>query len=508
MDQINAPIQACFVNARDLLRAARRVLDDEKLPNIAFHLAIFALEEVGKAALLGARAIARSVEDETVFIDNRLGDHIFKLFWALWTPSFARGNVSKEEFENLRRMARSMHDDRLAAMYVAPDQPEGGEVLQNVSEERTRTMIELAEARLGMETSRDWQAIDLSAGSVMRWFLNAAKYPEKRNLIFGQKSFDKLAELGQIREWMTWLKEQFDQSEAEGREHLQRELARLAPHRTERGEDKWQVVVRLYSPAQSIRNSAIKSWNERPTWIKLSMVQNDRQAVDVEFTLGEIVTGPDLAVACYRAARLFVAALNIGSAGFWWWERPNHDGRFYQRLTDLKAPTGMNLEIRMQAGPTKIEWRRDALKENHLARVGLCLGMAVRLDNPAYAAVIDAYFTGLALFAKSDINLNFAPQACERFAACLLAAMRHFGDWDGTDQRLYSGITGIFPFQQPEDAQELLALVQQLRRQPLDPIGLSLERAAILKLFCDAYLIRHFETMAQAGASASSDGLS
>jgi hypothetical protein len=88
----------------------------------------------------------------------------------------------------------------------------------------------------------------------------------------------------------------------------------------------------------------------RPTTI-----QNDRQAVDVEFTLGEIVTGPDLAVACYRAARLFVAALNIGSAGFWWWERPNHDGRFYQRLTDLKAPTGMNLEIRMQAGPTKIE---------------------------------------------------------------------------------------------------------------------------------------------------------
>jgi AbiV family abortive infection protein len=214
MDQINAPIQACFVNARDLLRAARRVLDDEKLPNIAFHLAILAVEEVGKAALLGARAIARSVEDETVFIDNRLGDHIFKLFWALWTPSFARGNVSKEEFENLRRMARSMHDDRLAAMYVAPDQPEGGEVLQNVSEERTRTMIDLAEARLGMETSRDWKAIDLSAGSVMRWFLDAANDPEKRNLIFGQKSFDKLAELGRMREWMTWLKGQFDQSEA------------------------------------------------------------------------------------------------------------------------------------------------------------------------------------------------------------------------------------------------------------------------------------------------------
>ena len=127
MDQINDPIQACFANARDLLRAAKRVLDDEKLPNIAFHLTLLALEEVGKAALLGARGIAQSVDDETVFIDNRLDDHVFKLFWALWTPIFARGNVSKEEFEGLRGMARSMHDDRLAAIYVSPERPEGGE---------------------------------------------------------------------------------------------------------------------------------------------------------------------------------------------------------------------------------------------------------------------------------------------------------------------------------------------------------------------------------------------
>src|ERR1700674_1661415 len=235
MEQIHQSVQACFSNARDLLRAARRVLGTEKLPNIAFHLTILALEEIGKAALLGARGVARSVEDETVFIDNRLDDHVFKLFWALWTPSFARGKVSREEFENLRGLAKSMHEDRLALMYVAPDHPDGGEPLQNVSEERTRTMIALVEARLGMESSRDWQAVDLSAGSVMRWFLDATNDPEKRNLIFGQKSFDKLAELGQMRGWMSWLKEQFDQAEGQAREHLQRELARATPDRAERG---------------------------------------------------------------------------------------------------------------------------------------------------------------------------------------------------------------------------------------------------------------------------------
>src|SRR5262249_28220817 len=165
-----------------------------------------------------------------------------------------------------------------------------GDVLRDVGEARARTMIELAEARLGMEASRDWQAIDLSAGSVMRWFLDATNEPEKRNLIFGQKSFEKLAELGRMRDWMGWLKDKFDRGEAEGREHLQRELARVASDRTECGEDKWQVAIRLYSPAQSIRNSAIKSWNARPTWIKLSSVQSDKQAIEVEFTFDEIVT--------------------------------------------------------------------------------------------------------------------------------------------------------------------------------------------------------------------------
>jgi hypothetical protein len=75
--------------------------------------------------------------------------------------------------------------------------------------------------------------------------------------------------------------------------------------------------------------------------------------------------------------------------------------------------------------------------------------------------------------------------------------MRHFGDWDGTDEGLSAAITASFPFEQREDEQELLALLRQLRRHPLDTAGLTLERAAILKFLCDAYLIRRFETVAQ-----------
>ena len=110
---------------------------------------------------------------------------------------------------------------------------------------------------------------------------------------------------------------------------------------------------------------------------------------------------------------------------------------------------------------------------------------------------MDTYFTGLALIAKSDLHLSFAPQASERFAACLSEAMRHFGDWDGTDDGLPAAIAASFPFKQPEDGQELLGLLRQVRRQPVLLEGLTLERSAILKVLCDAYLIRRFESMAQ-----------
>ena len=247
----------------------------------------------------------------------------------------------------------------------------------------------------------------------------------------------------------------------------------MTPDRVDRGEDKWQVAIRLYSPGQSIRSRAIKSWNDRPTWIKLSAVHNDKLAVEVEFTLGEVVTMQEVGLAGYRAARLFVAAMNIGSMGFWWWQRPDQGGRFYQRLTDLKAPPGLKLDLNMHVGP-KFEWKRDALKEDHLTRVAICLGMASRLDNPVYYAVMDTYFTGLALIAKSDLHLSFAPQASERFAACLCEAMRHFGDWDGTDDGLPAAIAASFSFKQPEDGQELLGLLRQVRRQPVLLEGLTL----------------------------------
>jgi AbiV family abortive infection protein len=48
---------ACYSHAAELLKAAKKLLEEPATPNIAYHLALLALEEVGKAGLIGARAV-------------------------------------------------------------------------------------------------------------------------------------------------------------------------------------------------------------------------------------------------------------------------------------------------------------------------------------------------------------------------------------------------------------------------------------------------------------------
>ena len=78
---VKRTIDACLSHASDLVRAAKGVLNEERLPNIAYHLAALALEEIGKADLIamqhgyyfGDRAISWPL--------RHAEDHVKKLFW-------------------------------------------------------------------------------------------------------------------------------------------------------------------------------------------------------------------------------------------------------------------------------------------------------------------------------------------------------------------------------------------------------------------------------------------
>lgn len=91
-------------NAESLLAAAKHLIG-RNFDHISYHLATLALEEVGKADLMGMKHAARMHAGTGEQIDRYLDDHVGKLFWALWGPSFGREKLTRDQIESYRGLA-------------------------------------------------------------------------------------------------------------------------------------------------------------------------------------------------------------------------------------------------------------------------------------------------------------------------------------------------------------------------------------------------------------------
>lgn len=316
---------ACIEHAEDLLRAAERVLKDEKLSNIAYHLAALALEEIGKADLIGMSHVASTVGNERPWLSKHAEDHVRKLFWALWGPSFGRQPITKEQIESSQGLARSIHETRLQGLYVST-QAEGFALPKDaVPREKAEHLVSLAKTRLELEKTRGQkEKFSEEERKDLTWFLSATKDPERRNLILGKKSMEMLAKLQQTDKWIRWLREEFEHADREAQAVVAQELQRREPSDKEADRDKWQIKIRLFSNSHSIRAKDLVWWNKGVKWIKLHPVDQHKNQLLVEFTLPMRIPVQGLWWAGWGAARRFVCSLNIGSMGYFWWYVPEH----------------------------------------------------------------------------------------------------------------------------------------------------------------------------------------
>jgi AbiV family abortive infection protein len=95
-------MEACRSHAQDLFDGAK-LLREKSLPNLAYHLATLALEELGKAQLIGMKSFAK--DDADSWYGKQFDDHIKKLFWALWGQLLAQPPDPKE-IDQLRGQQR------------------------------------------------------------------------------------------------------------------------------------------------------------------------------------------------------------------------------------------------------------------------------------------------------------------------------------------------------------------------------------------------------------------
>jgi hypothetical protein len=197
-----------------------------------------------------------------------------------------------------------------------------------------------------------------------------------------------------------------------------------------------------------VRQKALNFWNERIQLVKFTAVGNKKNELLMVMTLGDGVSVERLFDAGLAQSKLYITMLNIGTAGFFWYDLSGQTQHFYESIRDLDTP---NFEPRVgRIESLQSEWeenrpgaarrQRVALEDSHLNNTIMCLAAFAPMSNGDTAPILGPYLQGLTLLSKTDIHLSLEQQANDAFLAALRNAMRHFADWDGDETGLLGAL--------------------------------------------------------------------
>jgi AbiV family abortive infection protein len=395
-----AAMQACLDHGRALLNSARAV-QDAGHPNIAYHLATLTLEELGRRELLAVQAVAATRDVPPAWMQKHTQDHIKKLFWCFFGAGFLSEKWTKERVEGMQGLATRIHRKRLTALYV--DNEEDGLTIpaESVGSEEAATLIDLADARLSMaEAAAPSDDIAQEDLDLQSWFLTAAEDPETRRLIFSERSFTKLAELAEARPWILWLKHQLDEADAKARAAAVAELQRSQSLPAIGTKEKWKIRVKIFSGSHTLRPKELRAWNKAIEIIKLSTSKKDELLVDL--CLLDNVSAQTLWFFGWGLARHFVAALNIGTCGYWWWRMPDQISKYYETIQDLDT----RHRVVIERNPVlKIDWGANrVLTEQDLNIVSQCFAVLPRPEETDKQEPYGYYLSGINFLSLNDVH--------------------------------------------------------------------------------------------------------
>jgi AbiV family abortive infection protein len=469
--------QDCLDHARDLLAAAERVFVDEAFANIAYHLGILALEEIGKAGMFGARAVLGD-KRSTDWMEKRFDDHVWKMMWAVWSGGLSSGKIDPKDFEQARRFAASSHQRRLAGLYVDQNGVSIPRDVVNVG--HTRSIIDLAQAKL---------ELDMAGGPVVEepdenveWFLDTMSDELGARTLLSTRFLERYEQLnGDTRSWVVWCREEIAKTTAAAEAKLKIELARAAST-PQAALPKWQVRVRLVSLTHSIRPKPLKVWNSRINWMQLS-VGAKKDEIFLDLTIHDNVTLPNLFDAGMQFSKLCIAALNIGSLGLIWYEWPRQTNRYHESIKDL-AEHDHVVEIRK--GPRFAE-RRLALEDKHLHHATQCIAAFGIMREAEAEPIFGPYLHGLVLLSKCDVHLSCEDQAFDAFMSALHHALKQFDNWDGDENSIMTSLHKILSPIVPEETHRntMLACLNAKK----DKVRPEFGDALAAKQVADIYLV-------------------
>jgi AbiV family abortive infection protein len=427
--ETQAAIHACIDHAGALLASARAV-QAAGHSNIAFHLVTLALEEIGREKLIGIRAVARdSKESPPPWMEKHTQDHVKKLFWCFFGQASLSQPWTKERLLGMDALARNIHAKRLSGLYV--DVGDDGLTIPaaSITSEETEELIKVAEYQIRVASSAIFHEMTKEDAELQAWFLSAADDRETQRMIHSQGSLAKLAEFGDARQWMLWLKQQFQDAEAQAAEIMQAELARSKALPAVGTKEKWRMRVVILTNSHSLRPKEFAEWNRKIHWIKLS-TDAKKNRLFLDLCLLDNVPAEGLWYFCWGMARHFVTALNIGSMGFWWWRMPEQVSRYYETLEDLETKSKMEIA---RSPPLTLNWgpTMRVLTNADLVRVMQCFAAMPQPEEREKQVPYGYYLAGVNFLSINDVHWQCEGIAFGNFLQALKAIMQQCGYWDG-----------------------------------------------------------------------------
>ena len=467
----------CLDQAQGFIEAAER-LGETSCPHIVYHLSLLALEEIGKSSMICARMITHSSLNES-WIERALGSHVRKLQWAMWSPIV---RIDPADFEAARKFAERAHALRLTSLYVdakadLADLPPS----EKVQAEDAEQALSLARLRLNHERKRGTPNGEVD--DLTKWLLDTMVDPDQSRHLLSDPFRKKYEALNcDARAWATWARDEFARLDQEARETLQAELARPGASR-ESAKPRWRANASVYTPSHSLRPKVLARWNERIKPVQL-LWSDKKDLFTLQITLHDNESLPSLAGRLTHLAKLVVACLNIGSIGYFWFERAGFEQKMFKEVRDLE------LNRRMEIGRGESFWgngRAVALTAENIDDAIHCMMAFAPLPEGEVEPIFRPYFDGLAFIAKSDIFYNFDMLARRAFIASLAGALRRYGGWSGKVEDFEASFHEEFaPFiPDPGDRDHMFKVLSPEG----DPADTPLSNLRSAKQLADLYLI-------------------
>ena len=411
-----------------------------------------------------------------------MDNHIKKLFHALWGPTFGSDVVTGEQLHSFEGLARYLHETRLQGLYFDARSTHVQLPSTAITKSDADLVLSLAKDRLANAKKRKLRELAKDDAEILRWFTEATDDDEKFKLIFGSKSMAKLRELNDGQEWMRWLRQVFDEADAESRALAEKELSRLPAEEEEGLRDKWKLKIRIFTNSHSIRAKQLQEWNTHVSWTKLVYMQKKDQFI-VELVMPSAVPVAHVYDAGLEHCMKLLAALNISTRGFFWWYIPENITTYVESMMDLDSNTKVEIGMRPRLA---VNWQCGVLSEQDLREVAVVFSILLRDKVEEHHEPIRTYLHGIAIMAANNLHLRVEANAFREFYSAIKQGMRGYGDWNG-ESPFSEAFTAAFGKAFPDDGGDRFIAAGEALESGSVPDGITLEEVAGMKVLCDHY---------------------